>query len=255
VKRVTAFVGSPRKRHTYEAVQQFLSSLQALGDIESEIVLLADYQLKTCRGCQLCFVKGEECCPCEDDRNLLIDKMLASDGVVLASPNYSFQVSALMKTFLDRLGFVFHRPRFFGKVCTSLVVQGIYGGPKIVEYLDFVGHGLGFNVVRGSCLTALDPLTEKAHRTIERTLAAHSRRFHERLRQPPYPIPTLFQLMLFRKARTSIARMLHEANRDYTYYRDQGWFDSDYFYPARLNVFKKAAGRLFDYTTTRRART
>ncbi len=33
--------------------------------------------------------------------------------------------------FLDRLGFVFHRPRFFGKAFTSIVAQGIYGGGKI----------------------------------------------------------------------------------------------------------------------------
>ena len=87
----------------------------------------------------------------KDDRDVLIEKMMASDGVVFASPNYSFQVSAIMKTFLDRLGFVFHRPRFFGKTFTSIVAQGIYGGNKIVKYLDFVGNGLGFNTVKGSC--------------------------------------------------------------------------------------------------------
>ncbi len=159
-----------------------------------------------------------------------------------------------MKTFLDRLGFVFHRPRFFGKVFTSIVVQGIYGGPKVVEYLDFVGNGLGFNVVRASCLTALEPMTEREQRKIDSTLAAHSRRFHDRLRQPPYPVPTLFQLMMFRKARTSIALMLNENYRDYTYYRDNGWFKSDYFYPARLNLLKKAAGSLFDYGMARSAK-
>jgi multimeric flavodoxin WrbA len=46
--------------------------------------------------------------------------MMKSDGVVFASPNYSFHVSAIMTTFLDRLGFVFHRPRFFGKTSTSV---------------------------------------------------------------------------------------------------------------------------------------
>ncbi|MGO9482793.1 MAG: flavodoxin family protein [Candidatus Kryptoniota bacterium] len=179
--------------------------------------------------------------------------MMTSDGVVFASPNYSFQVSAIMKTFLDRLGFVFHRPQFFGKTFTSIVNQGIYGGSKIVKYLDFVGMGLGFNVVTGSCVTALEPMTEKEQRKIDNILAAHSRRFHARLSQPPYPIPTLFKLWAFRASRTSI-RMLVETDRDYTYYRDKGWYESDYFYPARLNVFKKVAGALFDYTTSRSAR-
>jgi NAD(P)H-dependent FMN reductase len=101
-KRVTAFVGSARKKHTYDSARQFLNALQSRGDVESEIVVLSDYNLKTCRGCKACCDKGEEFCPFKDDRNALIDKMMASDGVVFASPAYSFQVSAIMKIFLDR---------------------------------------------------------------------------------------------------------------------------------------------------------
>jgi len=37
---------------------------------------------------------------------------MASDGVIFATPNYSFQVSGIMKVFLDRLGFAFHRRAF-----------------------------------------------------------------------------------------------------------------------------------------------
>ena len=54
--------------------------------------------------------------------------------------------------------------------------------------------------------------------------------------------------------RTKIRLMLDETWRDYTYYRDKGWFGADYFYPVRLNPLKKAAGRLFDYTAARSRR-
>lgn len=185
---------------------------------------------------------------------MLIEKMMTSDGVVFASPNYSFQVSASMKKFLDRLGFVFHRPGFFGKVFTSIVVQGIYGGPKIVKYLDFVGNALGFNVVKGSCLTSLEPMTDEARRKIDSILEAQSSRFYDSLSQASYPVPTIFELMIFRMSRTGLRLMLNETYRDYTYYRDKGWFESDYFYPVRLNVFKKAAGSLFDYNASRSAK-
>jgi multimeric flavodoxin WrbA len=251
VKRVSAFVGSARKKHTYNAVRQFLISLQSQGDVEYEIFHLSDYRLGTCRGCCSCFFKGEEFCPLKDDRDALMGKMTTSDGVVFASPNYSFQVSAIMKKFLDRLGFVFHRPRFFGKVFTNIVTQGIFGGEKIVEYLDLVGGGLGFNVVKGSCVTVLDPMTAKGQQKVDSILAAHSRRFHEGLSRPTYPVPSLFKLWLFRNARTSVRLMLDETYRDFTCYRDKGWFESNYFYPAHLNMFKKAAGSLFDLTASR----
>jgi multimeric flavodoxin WrbA len=250
VKKVTAIVGSARKRSTHNAVLQFLKNLQCLGDVEYEIVALRDYRLEMCRGCKRCFEKGEEYCPLKDDRDVLIEKLMASDGVVFASPNYSFQVSATMKAFLDRLGFVFHRPRFFGKTFTSIVVQGIYGGTKIVKYLDFVGKGLGFNTVKGTCVTALEPMTEKEQQKIDRALARLSKRFHERLAKPAYPVPTFLNLMAFRMARTSMKLILDDSYRDYTYFTDKGWFESEYYYPTYLGPLKKAAGSLFDSLAT-----
>lgn len=254
MKRVTAFVGSARKRHTYHAVRYFLASLESAGDVESEIVVLSDCDLKTCRGCKLCLDRGEERCPFNDDRDRLLEKMMASDGVVIASPNYSFQVSGITKVFLDRLGFAFHRPRFFGKTFTSLVAQGIFGGAKIVKYLDFVGDGLGFNVVKGSCITTVEPVTEKRQRKNDAILAAHAARFRKALSQPAYPTPTLLKLMLFRMARTSMPLMLDDTYRDVTYYREKGWDRSDYFYPVHLNPLKKVAGRVVDYAAARSAK-
>ena len=254
MKRVTAFVGSARKKHTYNAVRQFLNNLKSLGDVECEIVALSDHPLGTCRGCQLCFDKGEEFCPLKDDRDVLIEKIMASDGVVFASPNYSFQVSAIMKILLDRLGFVFHRPRFFGKAFTSIVAQGIYGGNKIVRYLDFVGKGLGFNTVKGSCVTALQPMTDKERQKIDRALARQSQRFYERLMKPAYPVPTLLKLMAFRMGRTSVRLELDDSSRDYVYYKEKGWFKSDYFYPTRLGALKKVVGSLFDSIQKKRTR-
>ena len=246
MKKITAFVGSARKGHTYDAVAKFLVYLQSMGDIEYDIVRLSDYSLEACKGCRVCFEKGEERCPLKDGRDVLIHKMMESDGVVFASPNYSFQVSAILKTFLDRLGFAFHRPRFFGKAFTSIVTQGIYGGDKIVDYLDFVGFGLGFNTVKGSCLMTLDPMTEKQQRAMDRALAQQARRYYRRLEKPGYPVPTWIQLIIFRLSRTKIRLELDDRSRDYTYYLDKGWFESDYFYPTRLGALKSGVGRISD---------
>lgn len=246
MKRVTAFVGSARKKHTHDAVVQFLSNLQSMGGIEYEIVALSDYRLEACKGCKVCFEKGEENCPLKDDRDVLIERMMASDGVVFASPNYMFQVSAMMKTLLERLSFAGHRPPFFGKTFTSIVIQGFYGGDKIVDYLDFVANGLGFNTVKGSCLTALEPMSEKEKRRIDGVLAGQARRYYARLEKPGYPVPTLFKLMIFRHSRTKVRLELDDSSRDYTHYAAKGWLESDYYYPTRLGVLKRGAGKVFD---------
>jgi len=194
----------------------------------------------------VCFEKGEEHCPLKDDRDVLIEKMMASDGAVFASPNYSFQVSAIMKTFLDRLGFACHRPSLFGKTFASIFTQGFYGGDKIVDYLDFVAGGLGFNTVKGSCLTALEPMTQKEQHKIDRVRAGQAVRYYARQEKPGYPVPMLFKLMIFRMGRTITRLELDDSSRDYTYYVDKGWLDSDYFNPTHLGVLKKGAGKHFD---------
>ncbi len=250
MKKVIAFVGSARKNNTYKAVVQFLNNLQALGEVEVEIVRLSDYRLGVCRGCCLCFEKGEEFCPLKDDRDMLMDKIVESDGVVFATPNYSFQLSGLMKIFMDRFGFAFHRPRYFGKAFTSIVTQGFSGGGEIVKYLDFFGTYLGFNTLKGTCLTALNPTTEKGQEKIDRALLKQSKRFYANLVKPAYPIPSLLKLMIFRMGRTSMRQMLDERSRDYKYYAEKGWFESDYYYPTRLGILKKAAGNLFDSMAT-----
>jgi multimeric flavodoxin WrbA len=255
MKKVTAFVGAARKGHTYKAVREFLDRLESFGDVESELVLLSDYRIETCRGCKLCFEKGEEFCPFhDDDRDVLIAKMMASDGVVFASPNYSFQVSGLMKVFLDRLGYLFHRPSFHGRSATSIVVQGIYGGGKIVKYLDFAAWGLGFRTTKGSVHTAFEPMTAKDQGKRDVALAKQARRFHALLSKPAYRTPGLAELAVFRMGRTSIRLELDETSRDWRYYRDKGWFEGDYYYPVKLGPAKRAAGGLFDFVGARMAK-
>lgn len=91
-KLVTVIVGSPnRGGATCTAAEKFLASLESHGDVRAEIVGLRDYDLRVRRGCKLCTNKGEEYCPLHGDRDIVIGKMLASDGVVFASPNYMFQ--------------------------------------------------------------------------------------------------------------------------------------------------------------------
>ncbi len=252
--KVTAFIGSGRKKHTYNASKKFLQKLKSLGDIEYEIVALSDYNLQICKGCRTCFDKGEENCPLKDDRDKLIEKIINSDGIIFASPNYSFHVSALMKAFLDRLGFVFHRPLFFGKTCTSIVAQGIYGGKAIVKYFNFIGKGLGFNSVKGCCIKTLEPMTEKGQIKIDKIIDKQSKRFYSNLIKEQYPAPSLFKLMAFRMARSSMKKMLPENSRDYTYYMGKGWFESDYYYSVKLSPVKKLIGKFFDIIAIRMIR-
>lgn len=247
MKKVTAFIGSPRKQATYQAVQEFEKNLKSYAEVDFEYVHLNDYHLENCRGCGSCFIKGEESCPSKDDRDLLLAKMYSSDGVIFAAPAYSFQVPALMKNFLDRLAFVLHRPRFFGKTFTAIVPYGIFGGDSVVKYLESVGASLGFDVAGGCSLWTLEPRTERQQQKISQEIKKAATRFYRTLTREAPPAPSFLRLMLFRMSRTSIRLMLDEKFRDYRYYRENGWFESDYYCDVPLGFINRLAGRFFDF--------
>ena len=246
MKKITAFVGSSRKKNTYRAAEQYLSNLTALGDFETEIVVLSDYRLGICRGCQLCFNQGEAFCPLKDDRDVLFEKIKVSDGIIFATPNYTWDMSGMMKVFIDRFGFACHRPRYFGKVFTSIVVQAVGRGEKIVETLDWTANMLGFDTIKGMTITAFDPRTAQQQKKIDQKLAQHSRRFYAVLAKPAYSTPTWLKIIFFRFGRTLVHTQANRDSVDYHYFASHGWFEADYYYPTNLGVLKKVAGAFVD---------
>ncbi len=246
VYNVIALCGSARKAHTYGAVRQFLDSLEARGSVTGEIIFLSQENMESCRGCKLCIDRGEEFCPLGDGGAALINRLEKADGVIIATPNYSFHVSGHTKLFLDKLGYLFHRPRMFGKTFTCLVTQGIYGGGAILKYLNFVGNALGYNIVKGTCLNTLEPQPDKLRIQNERKIEKQVHRFYKTLKEQKLPVPSLMKLAMFRFSRTSIRKMLGKEFRDYTWYRDRGWFSSDYYYPVKLNPIKKIVAGIVD---------
>ena len=245
MKKITAFIGTQSKRATYRAVQEFEKNLRGYEEVDFEYVFLGDHHLEFCRSCLNCMSKGEELCPLKDDRDMLLAKIEASDGIVFATPNYAFQVSALMKNFLDRFAYFYHRPKFFDKTCTAIVTQGIFGGNKIRKYLETMGRNFGFQVTQGSCLTTLNPMTDAQKKRLTSEMEAAAKRFHAGLTRPFPPSPSLSRLMIFRMHRTAI-KGVDQGLKDYQHFKDMGWFESDYYHETTLGPFKKTAGRLGD---------
>ena len=65
-----------------------------------ELIELSHLDIRFCSGCNACL--GRNRCAMHDDMDLLYDKMMRADGIVLGSPVYFGTVSARMKNFMDR---------------------------------------------------------------------------------------------------------------------------------------------------------
>ena len=110
--KILAICGSPHRGNTYSVLNTIKENYPT---IDYKLLMLNEVNLEPCRGCYVCVLRGEEKCPLKDDRDMIIKEILDADGVVFASPVYVNFISALMKGFMERLGFFSHRPRFFDK--------------------------------------------------------------------------------------------------------------------------------------------
>ena len=246
MKKVTAFVGTQTKRNTYKALNEFERNLERHGEIDFESVFFSDYDIEFCRGCKSCFDKGGDSCPIDDDLDILLDKIEGSDGIVFATPSYAFQAPARMKNFLDRTAYMNHRPRYFDKAFTVIVTYGAFGGKDIVKYLSTTGENLGFHASKGCSVRTLEPMTGQREKQLKKEVEKASDRFYRELTLAEPPPPSLLRLLLFRMTRTSI-KNLDPTYRDYQYYSEKGWFESDYYYPVSLGITKKTVGYLSDF--------
>lgn len=95
--------GSPNEtRCTYTALSKVAEGL-AQFDVTSEIVWLGKDPLKSCIGCRACD-KTQRCAFGKDDGvNELIEKLIASDALVIGSPVHFAGISGALKSVLDRM--------------------------------------------------------------------------------------------------------------------------------------------------------
>ena len=135
--RVVAVNGSPHEGfgNTSQMVAMLGENLAREG-VELEEIFLSQYQIGFCTGCATCLESGS--CWVRDDYNSVVRNVLEADAVILASPVYIFNVTAQMKTFLDRsLGYG-HRPRGDWKPGLALSVSAGHGETWAADYLGQV---------------------------------------------------------------------------------------------------------------------
>jgi multimeric flavodoxin WrbA len=133
--RVIALLGSPHglKGNTGRLLRHLLDGAETEGAVVEVEVLKGDTVLP-CRGCDICHKTGY--CAQKDQFEPLREKIAAADGLVLASPNYIFNVSAQLKAFMDRCCGVIHCMSFWGKYGASVVTSGGGDEGPIADYMN-----------------------------------------------------------------------------------------------------------------------
>ncbi|MCP4683042.1 MAG: flavodoxin family protein [Desulfobacterales bacterium] len=103
--KILGICSSPVKdSNTEKILEQALDSIQA-DDVHTELITLHDKTIQDCIQCNWCLLKQKEekFCAMEDHMAELYPKIIAADGLLLATPVYLARLSGHMAVMLDRM--------------------------------------------------------------------------------------------------------------------------------------------------------
>lgn len=207
-----------KKSQTRRLVQGVLEGAASCG-AQVEFVDLCRLKIEFCIGCRKCFDTGK--CFFDDDYQGLLDRMLAADGMVWGSPNYSFAVRAQMKALIDRMADVIHLQSFDGKYCCAAATGG-RDDKVITSYLsaNFLDLGAYVTGTVGAVVTRGPEVVDAAEKTafeLGKALVAD-------IREKPVYFDQRQAIDANRREFQAKIRAARDAWRNqYAYWEERGW--------------------------------
>lgn len=153
--KVLAVVGSPRKKNTYTVIKAVIEAInRRREDITAELIHLPDFDIKHCDGCSdYCEKTGE--CKTEDDMQKLYPKLKLTNVLIIGTPTYFWDVSGLVKNFIDRSLPLYYTKALKGKMGAAIAISAADGHNQALAVIGnfFQLHGMkevgSIAVVRG----------------------------------------------------------------------------------------------------------
>lgn len=230
--KVIAINASSRKMNTYDLITQVKKILEN-NNVDTEIINLFDYAIKPCIGCEHCLIKGG--CVLNDQTFDIMEKIKASDGIILSSPVYMENVSGKLKTFVDRTCSWFHRPEIYGKPVLIIATTKGSGLKSTIKYLDRVVIQWGaFSVGNiGRTIRTIDnKITESECQNFIN---------HLNMKKENYK-PSLNALINFQVQKVLAYKLI---GLDSEYWKEKGWNDKKFYFKCKINIYKKLAAVSF----------
>ncbi|HEX3048667.1 MAG TPA: flavodoxin family protein [Bacillota bacterium] len=102
--KIVAINGSPRGKdgNTHVMVETFLQGAREPG-AETINILLAEKEIKHCRGCHSCWFHTPGQCAIKDDMSEVLSSAAGANVIILATPVHFENISGMLKVFMDRM--------------------------------------------------------------------------------------------------------------------------------------------------------
>ena len=253
--KILAICGSPHNGNTLEKIKMIESKFLKYKDVDFKIINLKDMNLKPCKGCFLCFIKGDDSCPLKDDKEKIFMKMEEADGIIFASPVYSMHISYLKKLFIDRFSCTFHRPRYLGKYSIVIAVAGNIGLKETLNYLKEVASGWGFDHMGNIAYREAPKNTPLKIPPLKKDNTDEIiNKFYNAIKEQKPKKLSFSDNITFRLMQTIYKKLGEMSPYDYKYWKEKGWFEKDAKYfckNVKRNIFKDAFARFLAWIVGR----
>ncbi len=194
-----------------------------------------------CRGCRLCFDKGEEACPLKDDLLEIHRRMLGADLIVMGGPIYVEDLSGLTKNWIDRLAFNCHRPALYRQKAFLLLSSGSGATAHAMGSLERAVQTWGIEVlgkrrlILGARITKADlegRFGTLLGKDIRKALSKAARRKR----------PSFLRLLTFSIQQWYYRNDEEKDSFDYRYWKEQGWLDRGrgYYFDVKIGLAQRA---------------
>jgi len=232
---ILTIIGSPKgKGSGYKISKKVEKILSSKGNVSFEYLLLKNFDLKMCIGCFQCVKKGIEKCPIDDSFKKLEEKINKADGIIVVSPGYVYNVSWLMKNFIDRFAYTNHRPKYFDKKIMLIANSGA-GMDSTLKSMENV-FGAGPEIIsKISYITPEWELKDSVNIKQDKMLAEESEKFYKSIVNNTKPVPTINDLVRFNLFKKISEDTMNYLPADYKYYKDK----EHYYYKVKISPVKR----------------
>jgi len=225
--------GSNRKGNTDKTIDIIKEQLNSFEEIKYFDIYLPKDLPRFCEGCFACMSTGDyagQNCPNKQFTHPIMEKLLISDGIIVACPCYALAETGQIKAFFDHFAcaFIIHRPNeeMFDKTAFVVSTAAGAGTGRVVSTIsrNLLFWGIK-RIVKCKFNIRTDRwenMQEQRRLKFEAQLKRKANRFYK-LTKNRYKISKSLSVEVLRILFKPLIRSYPDTNPDKVYWKSKGW--------------------------------
>lgn len=237
--KILALIGSPRNEEsfTYKNIRLIEEKMNALHPTEVEYVFIQKVGVPFCDGCLSCVNVGEHACPEYARIGPIAAKMDAVDGLILGAPVHTFNVTGLMKNFVEYFMYKRNRPSFFGKKAVVTTTASGGGHQIVLDFLENTATAWGCDIVTRMGISSAQMHKEPYRKKVDAIAQEVAELFVAEISKGELGSPKFRHLMNFRAMQNMTRNQKDSVN--YRYWEERDWLDARFYTDVPINPFAR----------------